>query len=94
MRRLVWVAAVVPWLVLTVGCTPVKAKPYDFDGDGRADRVVIDVSTGRWSSIEPGHTFGSITDKIAGVVLTRPQPIASNRRCGTNLVSAFMRAGS
>jgi molybdopterin-containing oxidoreductase family membrane subunit len=26
--------------------------------------------------IEPGHSFGSITDTIAGVVLTRPQPIA------------------
>src|SRR3954462_6022726 len=26
--------------------------------------------------IEPGHTFGSITDKIAGVVLTTKQPLS------------------
>ena len=32
----------------------------------------IEVGSGRAPVIEPGYTFGTVTDKISSIVLTRP----------------------
>ena len=37
---------------------------------------MIDPRTGEYAVIAPGHTFKSVTQKIAGIVLTSNTPIA------------------
>ena len=37
---------------------------------------MIDPRTGEYAVIAPGHTFKSVTQKIAGIVLTGNTPIA------------------
>jgi hypothetical protein len=39
---------------------------------------MIDPRTGEYAVIAPGHTFKSVTQKIAGIVLTANTPIAGS----------------
>src|SRR6202011_1520943 len=40
--------------------------------------------------IEPGYTFGSITDKISSIVLTRPTSLGWVVRCGAGFLVTMM----
>src|SRR5437763_9660782 len=41
----------------------------------REPRELLEVQPGRPPVIAPGHTFGSVTDKISSIVLTRKTPL-------------------